>query len=196
MLRKWMTFVLVMMVFLVGCDGTSKKETEKHCLVGTWMLTTEEAFARAVLPPGSFDPKTLNFEESQGIVSYVFDGSLVSVQVIQWAARFGVRLDTGLMALDLQISGAGGAEYSLEGDILKIGRIKTEKSAIGYTAMLDGEEMVNTMKVEDFAPLFVTPYTSARYVCSEDTLNLEILNLPGAQPITFVRVKPKGTPQP
>jgi hypothetical protein len=91
-------------------------------------------------------------------------------------------------ALLLQINGVGVADYTLEGDQISVTNI--QRALINYVAIFDDVEMVNTVKLEDFAPLFVSPYNSARFTCEGDALNLQILNQPNALQISFVRVKP------
>jgi hypothetical protein len=49
--------------------------------------------------------------------------------------------------------------------------------------------MMSTKKIDEFAPLFLPPYTTAKFECTSDELTLLILNFPGYQEkIEFQRV--------
>ena len=197
MLEKvWRLVFVAALIFLPACNSKATPTKEPPCLVGTWLLAEDEQFARAVLPPGAFDPDSLRYRGSAGIISYGFsqDGKGL-VQAIKWTGRFDVRAEQSLMALDLFIDGAASANYSLEGDTLKL--TSEFQNKINFVATLDKESMMDTLNPQDFVPLFVEPFTSAKVVCSKDSLSLEILNLPTAQkPFTFVRVVKDATPQP
>lgn len=189
--RIWLAVILALPLALSACSSPKIKDT---CLPGTWLLASEEMFARATIPAGAFEPKTLNFEKAAGFLMYEFskDG-VVSIAADGWASRFGVRVEATLYVLDVQIQGLARGQYSLEGGTIKLDEV--DLNEIQYVATLDEEEMMNSQFVREFAPLFVAAYMPVKFACTGDTLSLSFEKIPGVdQPITFVRVK--STPAP
>ncbi|MEW5869299.1 MAG: hypothetical protein AB1894_08495 [Chloroflexota bacterium] len=198
MLRKGLFgAVLALALLLSACNGLASTPTPTPvpaCIVGLWEVASPEAFARQLLPPGSFDMDTLHFKGAAGAVGYAFSADgVLTVQALNWMGQFDVRDREILYALNLSMVGFASGAYTLEGDTLRVNEVK-DSSGISFQAMMDQETMMDSINVQDFAPLFVAPFTVGRITCSETELRLEILNLPTAQePLVFVRVKPKAT---
>jgi hypothetical protein len=187
-LKIWRLIFITSILALSACNGAPTPTKEAPCLVGAWQLVGEETFARAIVPPGAFDPEALLYRDMTGAVGYGFtaDGKVL-VQLSEVTGQFDVRGEQSLAALELLSDGLASGTYTLEGDLLKI--TPSEKNAITLVANLDGETMMDTLKAQDFVPLFVAPFTTAKMTCSGDSLSLEILNLPTvSEPLTFVRV--------
>ncbi len=185
-------FVLVVLLFLsvlaaTAC-GSQADKAARACMVGTWQLTDMETFARAVLPPGAFEQKSLKFNGGAGLLGYTFteDGQ-ITVEAFQWMAQFSVAEGTSLYRLDLQINGVANGKFSLEDDIVRVDSVQS--SHLTYLAVFDDETMVDTFQANEFVPLFVPDYNQARFECSDSTLSLFLLNQPGIeQPVLFQRV--------
>ena len=157
------------------------------CLVGIWQVESLESFFQAMLPPGSFEPGSLAFMSSKGKAAYNFasDGQL-GFLATQLQGDFLSKAES--IILTLKSDGYASADYHLEGDKIVVGQLR--QSAIQFQALLDKESMLDNPRPDDFVPLFVKPYTTARYTCSGDTLSLEILDFPGISgPVELKRSK-------
>ena len=160
----------------------------KPCYVGTWQIADGETYFRAAIPVGAFEEGALKYSGGGGSLTYSFqdDGKLV-VAALPAVVRFDVRSGAELLDLEINVTGFGSAKYQVKDDLIEVGEV--DQSEITFVATMAGEEMMNTDQIDEFAPLFVPPYTTARFECSGDTLTLTILNLPSAQgPIAFERV--------
>jgi hypothetical protein len=184
---KLSSVLLIVALLLSACAQKSEAEVQK-CIVGTWQLSGNEAFGRAVLPPGSFDQDGMSFVDAGGVVGYSFDEKgKVYVDVLAWMSQFLVEMDQQKLPLDLQIMGEAVGSYSLDGDRIRVTAL--DHSDLAFEAFLDGDSMMKTLVANEFAPLFVTAYPVAQFECSETTLSLTILEQPGlTAPIEFERV--------
>lgn len=188
----WLAVILILPLLSSACSSPPK--IQDTCLPGTWLLASDEMYARALIPAGALDPKTLKFEKATGLLVYEFsqDG-VVSIATDGWLSRFGARVEATLFVLDVQIDGLARGLYSLEGDTIKLDKV--EMNEIRYIAMLDKEEMMNSQYAQEFAPLFVAAYMPVKFTCTEDVLSLSFENIPGVdQPITLARVKTTSSP--
>lgn len=188
---KKLLFVLIISVLLLSLAGCSSKEKDEtqQCLIGTWQLIDNEAYARAILPPGAFDLESLRFNGGAGLLGYTFaeDGQ-ATIQAYQWMAQFSVPVDSSLYELNLQMNGFAQGKYSVEGDILRMD--STQTSELSYQAVFDDEGMLDTFQADEFAPLFVPDYNQARFECSDTQLSLTMVNQPGFdQPLIFKKVE-------
>lgn len=192
MLKKGVLVAILVLAFVLNaCDGNggpSEAQAVKPCLEGTWQIVNVETFLRATLPQGAFEPETLKYRGETGSLGYTFNnnGKLV-VDALQLVGRFDVRAGIDVYEMKVTIAGFGNGDYTVDGNLINSGKIG--EGEINYTAVMGGEEMMNTNNLDEFAPLFVPPYISGRFECSEDTLKLEILNMPGiSDPLEFKRV--------
>jgi hypothetical protein len=186
------------MLLLTGCSqGNSASETPEvvkisdPCLVGIWELATPEPYLRASITVGAVDPTALNFVASNGELAYKLDedGTLL-VQALDLQGRFNLNTeDQGRLGLEVYITGYARARFSQQGDVLK-GESIDNYETIAFAAYLDKELMMESKFGVEFLPLFVQPYNSARYSCTQQDLSLELLNLPSVkEPIVFKRVE-------
>jgi hypothetical protein len=169
--------------------GSQVTPTISSCLIGIWEVQSKETFLRALIPVGAFDQKTLKYKGMLGGVAYRFDpmgGLLVEAEGVQ--GRFDVRTVPELKTLDFKMQGFAGGDYEIEGDVVRIP--KMTNSAMNFSAIYDDEEMMSDVKADSFLPLFVEPYNAAKFKCDQNTLTLEILNLPSIEePIQFKRLR-------
>ncbi|MBN1147837.1 MAG: hypothetical protein JXA78_11335 [Anaerolineales bacterium] len=196
-MKNWLVSILLGLVFLAACNGGGTPSpsptvppVSDECLVGIWELTSPESYLRAAMPIGSVDQSALKFLGPDGELAYKFeaDGTLL-VYAIKLMGRFGLDTEQGRLLLETTIDGFGGGRYRQEGDILR-GEWTDSSRRASYLARLDGETMMESQNGADFLPLFVAPYTSARYQCSQETLSLEILNLASVGgPLVFRRAE-------
>ena len=193
-MKNLLVATLILSVFLAACDGrgaqTPTPAIGDECLVGIWELAQPESYLRATIPTGAVDQSALKFMGPDGELAYKFepDGT-ASVLAVKLMGRFGLDTDQGRLLLEIKLNGFGGGRYHQEGDILR-GEWAESEAKVSYQATLDGEVMMETENGDEFLPLFVAPYTSARYQCSQETLSLEILNLAGVGgPLVFRRAE-------
>lgn len=188
--RKIFSLVLLIPLLLAACTSTSDASVEK-CIVGTWQLSGNEPFARALLPPGSFDQETLSFVDAGGVVGYSFDEQgKVFIDVIAWMSQLSVQAEDQSYPLDMNLIGEASGTYSLIGDQLSVTAV--DHSNLAFEAYLDGMAMMRSLQVDEFAPLFNAEYSLARIECNETTLRMNIIDQPGiSQPIEFTRVTEK-----
>jgi hypothetical protein len=191
MLRRTGYFYIFLAFMLVACTTKTPAPPviKDQCLLGTWNVKDREAYARATLPPGSFDQRALTFQKSQGALGLLFkDNGKLYMQALGWTASFEVATDQGILPLVLTMNGSIAAPISLQGNTITVGAIET--SEIQFVAKMDKDEMMNTRIAGNFAPFFKQPYNSLQYTCAGDILNLSILNQPGVDtPIAFKRAK-------
>jgi hypothetical protein len=186
-----MWLVLLLLAFVTSACRKEDAQTQvASCLVGQWVLAGDEAYAWALLPPGAFEAQDLLFKEGIGMLTYTFSDKGDVTLRAQWAGKFDVKFEQEVLALYLEVDGQGGAKFTEEGDLITVSNL--QPSLITHIANFADIEMVNTLKLEDFAPLFTTGYRLARFTCDEKNLRLQILNRPQyEQPITFVRFVPQ-----
>jgi hypothetical protein len=199
MLRRAAMLGLTAVMFLLAACSPGKTASETPevvkisdpCLVGIWELTTPEPYLRASIPVGAVDPTALNFVASNGELAYKLDedGTLL-IQALDLQGRFGLSTeDQGRLGLEVYITGYARARFSQQGDVMK-GEWIDNYETIAFAAYLDKELMMESKFGAEFLPLFVQPYNSARYTCTQENLSLELLNLPSANgPIVFKRVE-------
>ena len=190
MLKKlFLITTLILVLFLAACkEKPAETEAVKPCYVGTWQIADGETYFRAAIPVGAFEEGALKYASGGGSLTYSFqdDGDLV-VAALPAVVHFDVRSGAELLDLELSATGFGSAKYQVKDDLIEVGPV--DQSDITFVAKMAGEEMMNTNQIDEFAPLFVPPYTTARFECTGDTLALTILNLPSApEPIAFKRV--------
>jgi hypothetical protein len=188
---KWSPVILLLALLASACAGgeAPAPKIADNCLLGTWQVTSDETFGRALIPPGAIDPKTLKYKEKDGTVTYTFkDDGTLAFQALPWKSRMDVAEGITLYELILLVEGSAAGDYSLEGETIRTGSLTQNEAR--FLATLDGEVMMDSDKAQEFLPLFVPPYTYARYTCSGDDLTLEITNLPGVyEPIVLERVR-------
>lgn len=188
MSKRSLFIVLVLLVLLLTACGASKQAQNQACLVGTWQLSSNEPFARALLPPGSLNQDALQFVDAGGVVGYSFDQQgKVFVDVIAWMSQMSLQEGDQNYPLDMNMIGDASGSYQLDGDQLSVTSI--DQSNLAFEAFLDGMSMMRSLDVAEFAPLFNKAYPVVQMECSETTLSLKILDQPGLnEPIEFQRV--------
>jgi hypothetical protein len=180
--------VVILLTNLTGCTNLIVPATNPtkspvptsvpaSCLQGIWEIKNPEIFLLASLPVGAFDLDTLKFIGSEGSVAYRFDNQeILTVEASNFNGKFDVRDGNDLNQLVINMSGFASGEYQQEGDAISLTQMRS--SDMNYSAIYLQEEMMSDVKADAFLPLFIHPYTSARYKCTDDTLSLEFLNFP------------------
>ena len=154
--------------------------TSSICLVGIWSNINPETFYKYSLPPGSFDLTTLTYKGSAGGVGYRFDSKgVLTVEAVGFIGKFDVKEASGILPLEIKINGFASGTYTIDGDTVRLDKVLN--SEMDYSATYAKEPMMGTKKIDDFAPLFLPPYTTAKFECSSDKLTLQIVNFPGYQ---------------
>ncbi len=181
-----MILSLVCMLVLAACNGpvgpysNQPTATSSICLEGIWAIRNPEIFYRYALPPGAFDQSALEFKDSSGGIGYRFDSKgVLTIEAVNLIGRFDVKQGAELAPLEIKISGFASGAYTIKGDTVSLNNALS--SEMPFLALYDGESMMDTKKAAEFAPLFLPPYTTARFECSADKLTLQILNFPGYQ---------------
>ena len=179
---------VIALLSLAACNGQVKPvpysnqptATSTICIVGIWTIRQPETFYKYSLPPGSFDLTTLIYKDSRGGIGYRFDSKgVLTVEAVGFTGKFDVKQGSETLPLEIKMSGFGSGTYTINGDTVMLDKVLT--SEIDYSATYGGEPMMNTKQIEEFAPLFLPPYTTARFECTSDKLTLQILNFPGYQ---------------
>jgi hypothetical protein len=186
-MRQYLLLVLtaISLLSLAACNsqGTYSNQptaTSSICLVGVWSIRHPETFYKYSLPPGSFDLTTLTYKDSRGGIGYRFDShGVLTVEAAGFNGKFDVKEGARSLALEIKMNGFASGAYTIDGDSVHLDKVLT--SEIDYLATYDGEQMMGTKKIDEFAPLFLPPYTTAKFECTSDTLTLQILNFPGYQ---------------
>jgi hypothetical protein len=154
--------------------------TSSVCLEGIWSIRQPEIFYKYSLPPGAFDLTMLVFKDSKGGIGYRFDNKgILTVEAVSFTGNFDVKQGAETLPLEIKMSGFASGNYAIKGDTVMVDKVLT--SAIDYLATYDGEPMMSTKQIDEFAPLFLPPFTTARFECTSDKLTLQILNFPGYQ---------------
>jgi hypothetical protein len=170
---------------LAACNGqvpysNQPTATSSICLEGVWAIRNPETFYKYTLPPGSFDLTTLIYKDSEGGIGYHFDSKgVLTIEAVGFSGKFDVKDSSGTLPLEIKMKGFASGNYIIDGDTVHMGKVLT--SEIDYLATYAGEPMMNTNQVDEFAPLFLSPYTTAKFECTSDMLTLEILNFPDYQ---------------
>jgi hypothetical protein len=180
-----MLVTFAFLLSLAACNGAAQDSTHPTatssiCLVGIWSNVNPETFIKYSLPPGSFDLNTLTYKDSRGGIGYRFDSKgVLAIEAVEFAVKFDVKEASGIMPLETKMNGFASGTYTIDGDTVRLDKVLN--SEIEYTATYAGEQMMDTKKVDEFAPLFLPPYTTAKFECTPDKLTLQILNFPGYQ---------------
>jgi hypothetical protein len=179
--------VLMIAILATGCNGTSKKIVT-GCIVGNWEVTEAEPFGHLTIPAGALGNYTAEFQGGGGSIGYLFgDNGVLTVVAQNALIKFNLVSGQETLALEIQIDGQASAEYTLEGDLVKVGAFKGGE--MDYRAIMDNEPMMDSKLAYEFLPLFVDPYKSAHFVCTDQTLSLQLFNYPGGtQPISLERI--------
>jgi len=193
-LLRVMILTLVSMLALTACNGpvssysNQPTATSSICLEGIWAIRDPEVFYRYALPPGAFDQSTLAFKDSSGGIGYRFDSKgVLTIEAVNFIGKFDVKQGAEVAPLEIKISGFASGAYTINGDTVSLNNVLS--SEIAFVALYDGDNMMDTKKAAEFVPLFLPPYTTARFECSADKLILQILNFPGYQEkLEFQRV--------
>jgi hypothetical protein len=180
---------VISMLSLAACNGQLKPvaysnqptATSSICLVGgVWAIRHPETFYKYSLPPGAFDLTTLTYKDSAGGIAYRFDSKgVLTVEAVEFTGKFDVKQGSETSPLELKMNGFASGAYTIDGDTVHLDKVLT--SDIDYSATYAGESMMTTRKIDDFAPLFLPPYTTAKFECTSDKLTLQIVNFPGFQ---------------
>jgi hypothetical protein len=177
--------VLISMLSLVACNSQASYSnqptaTSSICLVGVWAIRQPETFYKYSIPPGAFDLTTLTYKNSAGGLGYRFDNKgVLTVEFVGFAGKFDVKDGAQTLPLEIKINGFASGTYTIDSATVHLDKVLT--SEIEYIATYAGEPMMNSKQIEEFAPLFLPPYTTARFECTSDKLALQILNFPGYQ---------------
>jgi hypothetical protein len=183
--------ILIMIVAswlsLAACQGPAAVSnqpkptaTSSICLVGVWTNTHPETFYRYSLPPGSFDLSTLTFKSSAGGIGYRFDTKgVLTVEAVGFTGKFDVKEASKTLPLEIKMNGFASGTYMIDGDTVRVDKVLN--SEMEYSATYGGEPMMGTKKIDEFAPLFLPPYTTAKFECTSEKLTLQLVNFPGYQ---------------
>ena len=180
--------IFITAIVLAACNGASKlapysnqpTATSSICLVGIWGIKNPEIYFKYSLPAGSFDLTTLAFKKSAGGIAYRFDSKgVLTVEAVTFDGRFDVKQGAEVLPLEMKMEGFASGAYTINGDTVVIDKVIS--TDVQFTAVYARESMMDTKNVENFAPLFQVPYTSAKFECTADTLTLLIENFPGIQ---------------
>ena len=166
-----------------------RSPTPSSCVVGIWEITDKAAFSRALVPAGAFDPQQLEFVKSLGSVAYRFDNEgVVTVEAVSFQSRYDVKMGIELGILDIRMAGFASGNFELDGGGIQV--VEMLSSNMSYHAYYQGEDMMSDAKANAFLPLFVPPFNSATFKCSQDSLAFEFVNHPGIQaPLEFKRLR-------
>jgi hypothetical protein len=188
--RYWFWMGMILALVLSGCSQVGGAKIEDTCLVGKWMVESDEVLGRALLPSGAFIPEDLRYKDVMGVVGYAFsEDGVLTFQAVEWSTRFDVVTDKPPSLLVLQLSGVAAADFSVEGDRITVDKVTDDSTS--FIAIYDDVEMLNTNKVEEFAPLFFQAARTGQYTCQADTLKITFTDPAGSsQMLTFLRVKP------
>jgi hypothetical protein len=184
-----LTVLLIALNVLLLSACTSKGEAENQaCIVGTWQLSGNEAFSKALLPADAFEQESVTFVDAGGVIAYSFDNQgKIFVDSPAWMSQLSVLVEQKNYPLDLQMMGDASGAYRLEGDRVSVTAV--DYSNLAFEAYLDGEPMLQSLSADDFAPLFMSNYSTAHLECTQSTLRLTILDKPGFnEMIEFQRV--------
>ena len=197
MMKIYMTKILsclTLLWMLAGCTNPASPSpsasasspqpgwtpTPSSCVVGIWEIKDKEAFSRALVPAGAFDPKQLEFVKSIGSVAYRFDNEgVVTVEAAGFQSRYDVKMGIELGILDIRLAGFASGNFELAGDSIQV--VEMLNSNMSYHAYFQGDDMMTNTQANAYLPLFVPAFNSATYACSQDSLALEFVNHPGIE---------------
>ena len=187
---RWtLVLALVLPLLLSACNSDAGVQ---ECLVGIWQINDPDAFARAVLPEGSFEPGQLNFRRGNDEVAYQFyENGAISVLAVEWQSAYDFDLDQERIMMGMLINGYVIGEYQIvDGRRVMVTRVSPSQQAIQYQAIVGGELLADSDQAVEFLPLFVHPSNIADVTCSGDQLSLTLLNRHDLEsPITFTRTE-------
>ena len=180
-----MLIVVISFLTLAACNGqvpysNQPTATSSICLVGVWSIRNPEIYYKYSLPPGSFDLTTLTYKDSAGGIGYRFDSKgVLTIEAVGFNGKFDVKEGAETLPLEIMMNGFASGTFTINSDTVQLDEVVT--SEIEYSATYGGEPMMSTNKVAEFAPLFLPPYTTAKFECNSETLTLQLLNFPGYQ---------------
>jgi hypothetical protein len=184
---RWLS-VLVLFGLLLNACSTAKIKDD--CLVGRWMVTSDDVLGKAMLPPESFKLDELKFRGAAGAAGYQFneDGTLTFL-MLQWETHFDVLVDYILMPLVVSANGTATAKVKVNEDQIAVGEVTQDNTSFRTT--LADEEMMTENGVSKFAPLFMPGAQTGRYKCEGDHMTITFTDKAGvAFELRFLRVKP------
>jgi hypothetical protein len=184
---RTLVLIIALSLLLSACNSTPQVQ---ECLVGIWQIDDPDAFARAVLPEGAFEPGQLHFRGGSDEVAYQFyENGAISVLAVEWQSNYDFDLDQEKALMGMHINGFVFGEYQIvDGTRVMVTRVSPSQQAIEYKAIVEGEILADSDQVVEFLPLFVHPSNIADVTCSEDSLSLTLLNRFDLEsPITFTR---------
>ena len=172
---RWLSVLLLLGLLLSACSSAKIKD---ECLVGRWMVTSDDVLAKAMLPPESFNLDDMRFTGVEGAAGYYFSQEgILTFQAVQWVAHFDVMVEHILMPLVVAVEGTATAKVSVDGDRITVGEVTQDLTS--FTANLDGEEMMTVAGVTNFAPLFMPGAQTGQYKCEGDKLNITFTDQAG-----------------
>jgi hypothetical protein len=190
--KEWIHYAYLMLavtaifvLLLSACNSQASYSnqptaTSSVCLEGIWAVRHPETFYKYSLPPGSLDLTTLTYQSSAGGIGYRFDNKgVLTIEAVQFTGKFDAKEGAGTVPLEIKMNGYASGAYTIDGATIRLDKVLT--SYIDYSATYAGETMMSTKKVDDFAPLFLPPYNTAKFECTADKLTLQIVNFPGYQ---------------
>lgn len=186
---RWLLVILLMSMTLNACSPQAK--IQDKCLVGNWMVTSDEILARAMLPPGAFTMDDLHFAGVGGGIAYRFSQTgVIAFQAVSWQVKFDVQVEQDIMEMIMSADGTAIAELSVTGDQITVGKVSQDITA--FSAYLDGEEMLTALDVNEFAPLFLPNAQTGHYQCEGDSLSITYADQAGvAYTLDFLRIEEK-----
>ena len=190
-------------ILLIGCNAPGDKNksavppvadpisspTPSNCIEGIWELVNKDEFVRALIPVGSFDSTQFVLVKTVGGVAYRFDNAgVLTVEGAAFQGDIDVKDEATIVKLNIRMEGFASGRYQLDGNNIKISEMID--SEMTFSAAYDGEEMMADVKADGFLPLFVDPYISAQFDCSDTSLSLTFVNHPNIlQPLQFKRLR-------
>ena len=136
---------------------------------------------------GSIDIAEFVSVKTVGGVAYRFDNTgVVTVEGVAFNSDIDVNEQPSIVKLTISMEGFASGRYHLEGNNVKISEMID--SDMTFSAVYDGEEMMADVTADGFLPLFVDPYLSAQFECSDTNLLLTFADHPNiSQPIQFIK---------
>ena len=183
---RWLFMFVLLGLALSACNSAAIKD---ECLVGRWMVTSDDVLGKAIVPPESFSLEDMRLQRVGGAVGYHFSADgILTFQAVKWQAHFDVLAERILMPLTLYVDGIATAKVQVVDDRIAIGEV--QQDGVSFIATLDGEEMMTSNRVAEFAPLFVPGGKIGQYICQGDKMSITFADASGiAYRLDFLRVK-------